>query len=269
MEEFIKMNMLSSMLQNIIHINDENHDVETWYIQMKAFKDMHKISEGEELYRYCAMTVQGKGLRSITDNIIRVSDTEISYPSLEQMKEHILKAYNMDVSPEDIIDQLKDMKISVDDNLKEFNLKYLDLYNKLSISEKLAITYKDYLNSIEYKHQAYKGVWLAGKMEISKAMEIAERHEDFVIKNKQKMEVKRKSNPNPNNQKNFNSQYKTKNFSTNPLETKPKIKVNACYCCGDSGHFKAECPEFIRQEYLRYKELVEKLDQNKKDSLNF
>jgi len=185
------------------------------------------------------------------------------------MKEYILKAYSMDVSPEDIIDQLKDMKISVDDNLKEFNLKYLELYGKLSISEKLAITYKDYLNSIEYKHQAYKGVWLAGKMEIPKAIEIAERHEDFVIKNRQKMEVKRKYNPNPSDQKNFNSKYKTKNFSTNPLKTKSKIKVNACYCCGESGHLKAECPEFIRQEYLRYKELVEKLDQSKKDSLNF
>jgi len=60
MEEFIKMNFLSSMLQNIIHINDENHDMETWYIQMKAFKEMHNITEGEELYRYCTMTVQGK-----------------------------------------------------------------------------------------------------------------------------------------------------------------------------------------------------------------
>jgi len=192
MEEFIKMNMLSSMLQNIIHINVENHDVETWYIQMKAIKYMHKISESEELYRYCVMTVQGKGLKSITDNIIRVSDDETIYPNLEQMKEHILKAYNMDVSPEDIIDQLKDMKISVDDNLKEFNLKYLVFYGKLSILEKLAITYKDYLNSIEYKHQAYKGDWLNGKMEIPKSMEIAERHEDFAIKNRQKNGSKKK-----------------------------------------------------------------------------
>ena len=32
MEEFIKMNTLSSMIQNIIHINDENYDIETWYI---------------------------------------------------------------------------------------------------------------------------------------------------------------------------------------------------------------------------------------------
>jgi len=91
----------------------------------------------------------------------------------------------------------------------------------------------------------------------------------LLLKIDKKMEVKRKSNPNPSNQKNFNSQYKTKNFSTNSLETKPKIKVNACYCCGESGHLKAECPEFIRQEYLRYKELEEKLDQSKKDSLNF
>jgi len=265
----MKMSMQSSMLQNITHINDEHHDVESWFVQMEAFRDMFKINEGKDLYGFCAMTVSGKGLKSITDHIIRVSDSEVTYPSLNQMKEHIMKAYNLNVSAEDIVDQLKDMKISMDENLKEFNKTFLELYDKLSISEKLAITLKDYLNAIEYKHQAYKGVWLAGKVDIPKAMENAERHEDFVLKNKQRMDIRRKSNPNPSTSKNFNGPIRNKNFSQKEIDPKPKLKINTCFCCGNPGHVKTECPEFIKKEYNRYKELMEKLQENNNNSLNF
>jgi len=71
------------------------------------------------------------------------------YLTLEEMKEILLlKKYKIKRKKEEIINELKSMKIDKNKDIKEFNMKNTEIYNKLDEEFKLKIFPSDYLVTI-------------------------------------------------------------------------------------------------------------------------
>jgi len=247
-------------------LSDSNKDVDAWYNQMKAWITLYQITDEKEIFNNCKFKVIGKSIHCLNALVTKDVDNNIVYPSLEEIRDALLKFHDLYMDPEDIIDKLKNMAISTRGNIKEFNKEYKELYNKLDEDDRRCISVSDYLKSIFNKKEAWKGVKLAGKrISLAKAFSTAE-----LIDEVENECGKRTSNSNGNssynqkfnshNNKIFNNKSVThesrdNNFKNNNLNNdgnKGKYKVQMCYFCNEEGHKKYNCPKFNHFEYLKY-----------------
>ena len=123
---------------------------------------MQKITNSTDIYDWCRMKVQGQGSKNIQALVTKDASGRLVYPTLEQMRDALLKTYKLEKDPDDIINEIKSMKINKQEDVKEFNQKYLKLYNDLNDEYKLRITSYDYLDAIISK----PAVWRSVKSEI-------------------------------------------------------------------------------------------------------
>ncbi|KAL6636069.1 hypothetical protein U3516DRAFT_791436 [Neocallimastix sp. 'constans'] len=124
MSEFNEAMLLQQrfmLLQAIINVTDKEHDVA-----------MQKVTSPTDIYDWCCMKVQGQGSKSIQALVTKDTNGDLVYPNLEQMRDALLKTYKLEKDPNNIINEIKFMKINKGDDVKEFNQKYLNLYNDLS-----------------------------------------------------------------------------------------------------------------------------------------
>jgi len=218
------------LLEPIESLSDKNHDVDTWLEHMENFQDMAKIVNEEEFYRFCAMKIKGTGLKKVKEGIKTDNNGNTIYPSLNNIKMILYVHYNLEVDSLTIIDQIKEMKIPRDGDLMEFNKAFKELHDQLDYSDKFAFTVADYVNSIEYKKEAWEDVQLSGVKKLEEAMEVASRYEKVANKTKLKREANRRQN-----QGNYNNNNNRNNYN----ESKPPKQTNAtrfrnhtCYHCG-------------------------------------
>lgn len=277
------------VFQCIQPLTDTNNDVDSWYTHMNSWRNIHQVTDPKELFEWAILKVQGEGAKELKKAIIRLNGQN-TYPDLEKMKDILLAAYNLDEDPDEIIDKIKEMKISHNGDLKTFNKEYKKLYNSLDNVDKYNITITDYLNAIENKEEVWKGVKLAGKkISLEKAMETAELYEtvEAQLRAKNSKNFRPKNYDNNNNtynnsqisKTNYNNSNSTYNksfnnnertFSRNKDNKENKdFKVGYCYFCHEVGHKKNECTKFNHYEFLKYKKLLEEekyeQNQNKKD----
>ncbi|ORX44998.1 hypothetical protein BCR36DRAFT_458068 [Piromyces finnis] len=173
-------------LQRVTVISDEDNDVETWYEQMQAWKDLHNIEDKKEIYEWCLLTVRGSGAKEIRRCITYGTSGKI-YPYLETARDILKNLYDLEYKQEDIIDDLKELKIGNKEDTKDFNKKYKNKYNQLESFDQNIITVADYLNAIESRPKSWKGVKLAGrKIKLNEAFEIAELYDKVDKKMKSK-----------------------------------------------------------------------------------
>jgi len=112
-------------LQPLTTLTDNEHDVILWHDQLASWLRIQKIEDPKETYDWCTMKVQGLGAKAISEAVITDDQANKTYPSLEEMKEILLKTYKLKKNPEDIINELKSMKINKNDDVKEFDDKSL------------------------------------------------------------------------------------------------------------------------------------------------
>ncbi|KAL6628516.1 hypothetical protein U3516DRAFT_848907 [Neocallimastix sp. 'constans'] len=182
-------------LQAIINDTDKEHDVERW------FKEYPSISN-----------------KGYSGNLI--------YPTLEQMRDALLKTYKLEKDPDDIINEIKSMKINKGDDVKEFNTKYLELYNNLNE---------------EYK------------LRICTTMEAVEFYDKMENELKLKTQNNNK-NSNYNRSSNYNNQsgYNNNNNNHNNSNFNNKHKVSFCKFCNEKGHSISDCSGYAKFQYFKY-----------------
>ncbi|ORY36033.1 hypothetical protein LY90DRAFT_511675 [Neocallimastix californiae] len=214
-------------LQAIINDTDKEHDVERWYDQFVTWIRMQKITNSTDIYDWCRMKVQGQGSKSIQALVTKDTHGNLIYPTLEQMRDALLKTYKLEKDPDDIINEIKSMKINKGDDVKEFNTKYLELYNNLNEEYKLRIC--------------------------TKAMEVVE----FYDKTENELKLKTQNNnknSNYNRSSNYNNQsgYNNNNNNNNNSNFNNKHKVSFCKFCHEKGHSISDCSGYAKFQYFKY-----------------
>jgi len=243
-------------LQAIINVTDKEHDVERWYDQFVTWIRMQKITNSTDIYDWCRMKVQGQGSKNIQALVTKDASGRLVYPTLEQMRDALLKTYKLEKDPDDIINEIKSMKINKQEDVKEFNQKYLKLYNDLNDEYKLRITSYDYLDAIISK----PAVWRSVKSEIkNKKITLSEAMEAVEFYDKMENELKLKTqnnnkNSNYNRSSNYNNQsgYNNNNNNHNNSNFNNKHKVSFCKFCHEKGHSISDCSGYAKFQYFKY-----------------
>jgi len=78
-------------LQVLVNVTDKEHDVEQWYDQFLWWTRMQKLTSPADIYDWCRMKVQGQGAKSIQALVTKDANGNIIYPTLEQMRDALLK----------------------------------------------------------------------------------------------------------------------------------------------------------------------------------
>ncbi|ORX53754.1 hypothetical protein BCR36DRAFT_442101 [Piromyces finnis] len=123
------------------------------------------------------MRVQGMGAAAIRDLVRTDAEGTTVYPSLEEMKDALLRKYKLKKDKEDIINELKSLKISYQDNVKEFNKKYMKLFNELGKNQQTRVKANDYLDSIINRTDIWRSVkseFKQRRISLSEAMDAVE-----------------------------------------------------------------------------------------------
>jgi len=201
------------------------------------------------------MKVQGQGSKSIQALVTKDTHGNLIYPTLEQMRDALLKTYKLEKDPDDIINEIKSMEINKGDDVKEFNTKYLELYNNLNEEYKLRICTSDYLDSIINK----TAVWRSVKSEIkNKKITLSEAIEAVEFYDKMENELKLKTqNNNKNSNYNRSSNYNNQsgynyNNNHNNSNFNNKHKVSFCKFCHEKGHSISDCSGYAKFQYFKY-----------------
>ncbi|ORX60739.1 hypothetical protein BCR36DRAFT_438714 [Piromyces finnis] len=241
-------------LQCIVTLTDENHDINLWHDQFQSWCRIQKITASRDIYDWCLMRVQGMGAAAIRDLI------------------YIISLHKLKKDPEDIINELKSLKISYQDNVKEFNKKYMKLFNELDKNQQTRVTANDYLDSIINRTDIWRSVkseFKQRRISLSEAMDAVEFYDEM------NEELKYKTTPPNNNQRNnwsnFNSSSSNNNFNNNGSNRNnynnnnnnnnnnfnnrnSNHKVTVCKFCHERGHTKSECSGFAQFQFLKYKD---------------
>ena len=224
---------------------------------------MQKITSPTDIYDWCRMKVQGQGSKSIQALITKDANGDLVYPNLEQMRDALLKTYKLEKDPDDIINEIKSMKINKGEDVKEFNQKYLKLYNDLNDEYKLRISSYDYLDAIISKTIVWRSVKSEiknKKITLSKAMDAVEFYDK--MENELKLKTQNSNNSSSNNRNNKNSNYnKSSNFvnqsgyknnNHNNPNFNNKHKVSFCKFCHEKGHSISDCSGYAKFQYFKY-----------------
>jgi len=264
-ENMLRQYRLMSM-QSFTNVNDNKHDVELWYSQFESWIKLQGFTQPSEYHDYCLSKVQGTGAKNIKAAVITDFLGNKEYPTLEEMKEILLKTYKLRKSPEDIINELKARKINRNDDIKEFNKKYMEIYNKLDDKSKLRVFPSDYLDTIINK----VSVWRSVKSEIKdKEVNLIDVMETAEFYDKLENELRLKTQINSNNYTNKNNKNLSynknsnahNNNSTNPFHNinqssqnnfNNKPKISFCKFCHERGHTISDCHGYFN--YLKYQE---------------
>ncbi|ORX73425.1 hypothetical protein BCR32DRAFT_249964 [Anaeromyces robustus] len=145
-EEAIKQQNKINTLNCVITLDDDIKDVDTWYRQMSNWVSLNKVEDNKELFIWCNLKIQGKAATKLQYLVASEGD-DLTYPTLLEIKNALAEHYKSeDVDTEELLEELKELRISRHEDMKTFNYKYLEKYEKLEEADKVVISISDYLN---------------------------------------------------------------------------------------------------------------------------
>jgi len=265
-------------LQNLTTFTDKDYDVKKWYNDLISWFRVQKLNSEEEKFNLSLMKVQGEGAINIQRAVKIDGNGDMIYPDLEEMKKILLKTYKLEKNPDDIVNEIKSMKLQKDTDIKEYNKNYMKLYNELPKEQSIRITSYDYLDSIIRRSEVWKGVKSEFKNKsatLSEVMDAAEFYDkmekefenkianDSTTSNNRNNKNSNNHNDNNNNRnfnyhnnfnntKNSNNHNNGNNFNYNNHKSQNNHKVSFCKFCNESGHRMSDCPSYIQFQYFKY-----------------
>jgi len=163
------------------------------------------------------------------------------YPSLERIISPLRHFYDIAEEQSLILRKIRNLKIKRNETIKDFNIRYRNLYSKLNKNKKKVITVLDYIDSLQPNYEAWKMVSLRGEdITLEKAFLIAEKVD--------RLNSAQLDNNNRNSSPRMNNNVKGPRFGspTKGMWNRPDKKNRediTCFFCKEKGHYQSECPK--------------------------
>ncbi len=287
---------LKKELKDIDKISKDNLDIRTWKSDLELWIELGKIEDSEKIYYACVLTSIGEprkinqelmdeiniGNYDERDNEENDDDDddneeeeevneaegeegstspEKAYPSLNQIVKALEDFYGIREDQNNLIRELRALRIKRNERIKDFNIRYKTLYLKLNKNKRHQISVLDYTDSIENNVEAWKRIALFDDIPLSKAFKIAEKADRLnYMGNNQRRHSSSSSQPTSSSSFNANRNYNNYPMKRN-FEQKVQIKrkedndieeitrkmknltIKACYFCKEQGHYQNNCPK--------------------------
>ena len=287
---------LKKELKDIEKISKENLDVKTWKSDLELWIKLEHVEDSKIIFYACVLTSIGETRKVIQelmddnnkdddsdddddddddDNYKDINDEDEdddneedkeidkknkAYPSLNRIVKAIEEFYGIREDQNNLLRELRALRIKRNERIKDFNIKYKTLYLKLNKKKRSQISVLDYTDSIENNVEAWKRLTLFDNISLSKAFKIAEKADrlNYMGSNQRR----HPSTPSPSaNISSFNNRVNFHPPIKNKLEQKVNIKpkedndieeltrkmrsltIKACYFCKEPGHYQNNCPK--------------------------
>ena len=263
---------LKKELKGIEVLSKENLDIQTWYSDIQLWAELQDVTDPKKIFIACVLTSKGEPRKIIQqlenkdqeedeeseddDEDSENEDPVTGYPSLPQIVEALETFYGVKEDQNQLLRELRALKIGRFEKVKNFNKRYRSLYLKLNKHKKKHVSVLDYAESLQNNKEAWKRVSLKDEISLEKAFTVAEKVDRLsLIRGNDNGNSSIQQNPSNNNHNNHLNQ----SFRRKPVvEQKPidkgierdelvykmrNLTIKTCYFCGEKGHYQQQCPK--------------------------
>ena len=161
-------------------IGGSRRDAETWKFKIIDWFKREGITTDENKFSYIITAVE--------DNIVRIlmeKEKEVNRAlTLDECVKLIKKKYWRENLKEDKLSQLKKIIITPNENVCDFNTRFLELYDQLDFNDKSYISVIDYENALRPRGRIYEMVAMADVDNLEDACRLAEKFESIINKSR-------------------------------------------------------------------------------------
>eukprot|EP00833_Pecoramyces_ruminatium_P012611 jgi/Orpsp1_1/1186643/evm.model.d7180000052195.1 len=194
----ISFKELKKELKDIEPLTKENLDVKSWSSDIQLWIDLQDITNPKKIYIACVITSKGEPrqiiqeLKSKDTNEDSDTDSENSdsedeqetehYPSLAKIVEALETFYGIKENQNQLLREIRALRIRKAEKVKDFNKRYRSLYLKLNKKKKDQVSVLDYAESLQNNREAWKRVSLKDDISLEKAFSVAEKVDRLTTK---------------------------------------------------------------------------------------
>ena len=266
-QEQINFRELKKELKEVEPLSKENLDIKSWASDLQLWIDLQQVNNPRKIFIACVVTSKGEPRQIIqelqgasnnddegSDDSDEDSDSEAEgeanhYPSLAQIVEALETFYGVKEDQNQLLRELRALKIRKNEKVKTFNKRYRSLYIKLNKSKRKQISVLDYADSLENNPEAWKRVSLKDDISLEKAFSVAEKVDRLTTR------TNRTEGESSSSRTTFRSStsYKPEVREARKQEKKGDVddlvkkmrnlKIKACFFCREPGHVQYDCPK--------------------------
>ena len=287
---------LKKQLRDVEKLSETNLDVNTWKSDLEVWIKYQQISDPKTIFMACILTTSGQP-RSVIQEMETTneensdseddSDSEDSsdseseepeqYPSLKKVVSTLKEFYGLKENQNNLLREIRALRIRRNEKVKEFNVQYRSLYLKLDKKRRKQITILDYADSLQNNHDVWKKISMKDDIDLNQAFKIAEKVDRLRMRPKDLMEFQKHFRSNThehNHNKNNKSMFvnhkeipkQKESLSSNSTDTEiddltrkmKQLSIRVCYYCKDEGHTQYSCPKLRADIAANKKEIMKK-----------
>ncbi len=255
---------LQKQLKHIPKLTKENLDIKSWSSELKYWIKYQHVTDPETIFTACIITTSGQVREVIQeleegndyvfdDDSEEEEDNNNELPSLDKVIHTLEVFYGLQEDQNVLLRELRALRIKKNEKVKDFNVRYRELYLKLDRKRKRRISVLDYADSLQNNREAWKKVSLKDDISLNKAFAIAEKVDRLIPKYNDSYD----HNGTTYNT-NKNSKFNKPSFKRNTIPQEPiqqdngveeitrgikKLTISTCFYCSEKGHHQRQCPK--------------------------
>jgi len=251
---------LKKQLKDITKIGNGNHDVQGWSTDLQLWIQLQNINDSRTIFYGCLLTSQGDAQRFINDLkesgrdedlSMKESDTEEEesedesegdeedksdeyYPSFDKIVRAVKQLYGILEDQTTLLKKIRTLRIKKIDSVRDFNIRYRNLYTQLDKKKRKLISVLDYVDSLQPNYEAWKRVSLQSEeLSLEKAYLVAERVDRLKRNNGIILSQQLDSNSKRHSDRTYKEEYSSSGTNSEKI---------TCFYCKKKGHYQASCP---------------------------
>lgn len=217
-------------LNSIPKLGNKNQDVTGWITQLDTWFQLGGIEEEGIKVLWSKTTAVGDALDLIKNLCEEKEDI-----TLAEIKGALETYYGSKRNLQSVMEELSTITIGNNETVKEFNLKFKKLVNKLPKEKRTNFNVFDYIKALKNRKRVWEGLVISDCSNLNDAYEKAERYD--------KLEEEKQDN------------FPTRLMNATVVNSGIRSIGKQCFNCGNWGHIKRFCPlnrTSVKPQYMQY-----------------
>jgi len=159
-------------LNTIPKLGNENRDVNGWFTLMETWLSLGGVTQDDLKLLWCKTTVVGDVLEFVKNQC-----EENENLTLVQMKDALDEYYGNKVNQQALKDEILSLSIRYGETVKDYNLRFKKLFNKLNRGARESVQVSDYIRTLKPRRKVWEGLVVKDFTNLEEAYKLAEKYD--------------------------------------------------------------------------------------------